>query len=152
MENTAIGLLLCSILINNIYCWMLTLFAPFQIYQSWSTCLAVARVESPRVRPSLALAGLASSSQWGESTGSWGRNHVLAFALILFSQEGKLRQEGWGWCTCVYGCGHGILGCWDSWACRQCCQGQQEIAHHPKTPAASHQVRTFVDAYITFSP
>ena len=57
-----------------------------------------------------------------------------------FSQERQLRQEGGCRSSCLYGSCHGVLGCWDPRVGWQCCQGQQEISHHPKAPSVSHQV------------
>merc|ERR1711971_127319 len=53
------------------------------------------------------------------------------------TQERQLRQEGRSWGSSVHGSCHGVSGCRDPGAGRQCCQGQQEVPHHPQASSAA---------------
>ena len=105
----------------------------------------MAREESPRARPSPVQVGLDYSSQSGESTGSSGElKRKSSLGITQIPQERQLRQEGGRGRTRLHGRCNGILGRRDPRAGWERCQGQQEISHHPQTPAASYQVNSYV--------
>ena len=54
-------------------------------------------------------------------------------------EEGQVRNQDWSRSTSLLGCSVGVPVCWDSWASRQCSQGQQEDKNSTQTHSACSQ-------------